>query len=140
MAEDTFELEVATPERLVIRERVHAAQIPCENGMIGVLPQHAALLSELGTGELSYTIGAMKHSIVISGGWVEVRDNHVRVLTDRAERFNEIDTARARQALERALERLAAPATAGVDVARALNAMKRAEARLAAAGVPARGR
>ena len=67
---ETFELEVATPERLVIREQVREAQIPAETGMIGVLPQHAPLLSELGTGELSYMVGPMKHALVISGGGV----------------------------------------------------------------------
>ncbi|MGH9631131.1 MAG: F0F1 ATP synthase subunit epsilon [Bryobacteraceae bacterium] len=137
---DTFELEVATPERLVIREQVTEAQIPAENGMIGVLADHAPLLSLLGTGELTYSTGGSQNSMAISGGWLEIRDNHVRVLADKAEKASEIDRARAEEALRRARERLDAPASVGVDVARALNAMKRAEARLAAAGVPARGR
>lgn len=134
---DSFELEVATPERLVIRENVSEAQIPAANGMIGVLPDHAALLSELGIGELSYQQGGTRHSMVISGGWVEVRNNHVRVLADRAELANEIDVARAQTALKRAQDRLANP-TLELDVARALNAMKRAQARLAAASVASR--
>ncbi|HET8548350.1 MAG TPA: ATP synthase delta/epsilon chain alpha-helix domain-containing protein [Bryobacteraceae bacterium] len=71
--------------------------------------------------------------MVVSGGFVEIRDNHVRVLADRAERGDEIDIARAEAALKRASDRLAAPAGVGVDVARALNTMRRAEARLAAA-------
>jgi F-type H+-transporting ATPase subunit epsilon len=133
---DAFELEVATPERLVIRERVTEAQIPAANGMIGVLPDHAPLLSELGTGELSYAIGGLRHTLVVSDGWIEVRNNHVRVLANRAELASEIDVARAEKALRRANERLAHP-TAELDVARAINAMRRAQARLAAAGKPA---
>jgi F-type H+-transporting ATPase subunit epsilon len=132
-AADSFQLEVATPERLLVQEQVREAQIPAEGGMIGVLPNHAALLSLLGTGQLSYTLASgAAQSIVISGGYLQILDNHVRVLADRAEASGEIDVARAQKALERARERLAAPASAGVDVARALNAMKRAEARLAA--------
>ncbi len=131
---DSFQLEVATPERLLIQEPVTEAQIPAEGGMLGVLPNHAALLSLLGTGQLSYTLtGGEKRTMVISGGYLQILDNHVRVLADRAEMANEIDAARAEKALERAKERLAAPASAGIDVARALNAMKRAEARIAAA-------
>ena len=54
---ETFELEIATPEKLVLREQVEEAQIPAENGYIGVLPEHSPLLSELGIGELSYLAG-----------------------------------------------------------------------------------
>ena len=69
----------------------------------------------------------------MAGGWVQVLNNEVRVLADRAEDIGEIDTGRAEAALKRATERLNAPSSAGVDVSRAINAMKRAEARLAAA-------
>jgi F-type H+-transporting ATPase subunit epsilon len=128
----TFDLEIATPERLMIHEQVSEAQIPAANGEIGVLPDHAPLISELGVGELSYTGPNGKHSLVVSDGWVEIRDNHVRVLADHAERGNEIDVQRAESALKRAQDRLANPGPE-VDVARALNAMKRAQARIAAA-------
>ena len=140
MAAPNFILEVATPERLVVREPVTEAQIPAASGMIGILPEHAPLLSELGVGELSYQAHGKRTTMAIAGGWVQVLNNHVRVLTDLAERADEIDVARAEASLKRAMERMRLPSTAGVDVARAINAMKRAEARLAAAGVPARGR
>jgi F-type H+-transporting ATPase subunit epsilon len=132
---DTFELEIATPEKLVIREQVTEAQIPAEGGMIGVLPEHAPLISELGIGELTYTLDGSKKSLVVSNGWVEVLKNHVRVLADRAERASEIDVARAQASLKRAEDRLAKAAAGEIDIARALNAMKRAQARIAAAGV-----
>jgi F-type H+-transporting ATPase subunit epsilon len=129
----TLELEVATPERLLLQQRVMEAQIPAENGMIGVLPEHAPLLSMLGTGPLTYTTADGQDSIFISGGTLQILNNHIRVLADRAEPLSEIDVTRAESALKRAQERLAGPAGAGVDVARAMNAMRRAEARLAAA-------
>jgi F-type H+-transporting ATPase subunit epsilon len=129
---DTFVLEVATPERLLIREPVTEAQIPCASGMIGVLPHHAALLSELGTGDLSYTTLGGRRDMFVSGGWVQVLNNHVRVIAERAEPANEIDVARAERAWKRANERLLNPLP-DIDIARALNAARRAEARIAAA-------
>jgi F-type H+-transporting ATPase subunit epsilon len=81
---DTFLLEVATPERVVVQERVSEAQIPAKNGYVGILPGHAALLSELGEGELSYTAGGRRRSVRIQGGWLEVAEDHVRVLADEA--------------------------------------------------------
>lgn len=129
----TLHLEIATPERLLVNEEVTEVTIPAANGMIGILPEHAPLLSELGIGELSYTMPTGRRRAFIAGGWVQVLNNDVRVLADRAEDIAEIDTKRAEEALKRAQERLNAPASAGLDVARAINAMKRAEARLAAA-------
>lgn len=133
MAAETLELEIATPERLLLHEHVSQVEIPGETGMLGILPEHAPLLSLLGVGQLSYTGAEGKRTMFISGGWLQVLDNRVRVLTDRAELSAEIDVSRAEAALKRAQERLALPSSAGVDVARALNAMRRAEARIAAA-------
>jgi F-type H+-transporting ATPase subunit epsilon len=130
---DTLHLEIATPERLIVQEEATEVYIPAANGMIGILPQHAALLSELGVGELSFVNTQGRRTVFVAGGWVEVLNNDVRVLADRAEDIGEIDTTRAEASLKRAQERLNAPSSAGVDVARAINAMKRAEARIAAA-------
>jgi F-type H+-transporting ATPase subunit epsilon len=125
----TFELEIATPERMVLREAVVEAQIPAREGYLGLLPDHAALLSEMGCGELKYRTPEQTQTLVVCGGWVEVLDNHVRILADSAESPNEIDAARARKSFERAVERINKPFE-GMDVARALNAMRRAQARL----------
>jgi F-type H+-transporting ATPase subunit epsilon len=132
---ETFELEVATPERLVLREQATEAQIPAKNGYIGILPGHAALLSELGAGMLSYVAGGQRRYLAIHGGYVEVLRDHVRVLADRAEKADEIDVARAQAALKRAQERLESPHV-GVDISRALSAMMRAQARIEAARQP----
>ncbi len=129
---EVFELEIATPERLLVRERVTEAQIPSGNGYLGILPGHAPLLSELGTGDLTYVSEGRRRHLAISGGWLEVLNDSARVLANRAERADEIDLRRAEEALKRArtrLERL----DPTVDVARALNAMQRAQARLEAA-------
>jgi F-type H+-transporting ATPase subunit epsilon len=129
---ETFELEIATPERLLVRERVDEAQIPASTGYIGVLPGHSPLLSTLGTGDLVYSAEGRRRHLTVSGGWVEVLGNHVRVLTNTAEKADEIDVKRADEALKRSRDRLT-HSEAGLDVARALNAMKRAQARLESA-------
>lgn len=126
-------LEIATPERLLVKEDVTEVYIPAKDGMIGILPDHAPLLSELGVGELSYVDSTGRRKGFIAGGWVQVLNNQVRVIADRAEGVTEIDIARAEASLKRAMERLSAPSSAGIDVARAINAMRRAEARLACA-------
>ena len=133
MAAETFRLEIAAPERMLVNEAVTEASIPGEQGVLGILPGHAPLLSELGTGELSYTmLNGQRHFMAVEGGYVEISGNHVRVAAHGAEYANEIDVARAETALKRATERVANPLP-GVDVARALNAAKRAQARLNAA-------
>ena len=128
----TLLLEVATPERLMLKENVSEVEVPGAEGEMGILPEHAALLSELGAGPLRYTPdGGHPHYLFVSGGWVEVNANTVRVLANTAEHGNDIDTQRAQDALQRANQRLLNP-TGDVDIARALNALKRAQARLEA--------
>ena len=83
---NTFQIEIATPEKLVVNQQAETAQIPGKDGYMGILPGHAALLSELmADAELSFTLAGQTKSFKISGGYVEVRDDHVRVLTDKAE-------------------------------------------------------
>ena len=82
---DTLHIEIATPEKLVVDQQADYAEIPGKSGYMGILPGHAALLSELGEGKLTLTSGGKTESFTITGGYVEVRDNHVRVLADRVE-------------------------------------------------------
>jgi F-type H+-transporting ATPase subunit epsilon len=129
---DVLELEIATPERQLVREQVTEVQIPGKEGYMGILPGHAPLLSLLGIGSLSYVVGGQKRYLAIHGGFLEVLEDHVRVLADLAERAEEIDIERARNALQRSQEESMNPSL-GVDPAAALAAMLRAQARLAAA-------
>ncbi|MBX9604234.1 MAG: ATP synthase F1 subunit epsilon [Bryobacteraceae bacterium] len=130
---ESLELEIATPERLLVREKVREIEIPGKEGYLGVLPGHAALLSELGMGVLVYSTAAgSRFSVAIHGGFLEIAGAHVRVLADRAEPAKEIDQSRAMESLRRAEKRLVNPAV-GIDIARALRAYQRAQARLDAA-------
>lgn len=130
---DSFEIEIATPERLLAREKAVRSQIPAKDGYIGVLPDHAALLSELGIGALTYTTPEdHRYSIAICGGFLEVKDNVVRVLTNEAEKGHEIDVSRAERDLKHAQDAMINPAL-GIDIASALIAMRHAQARIDAA-------
>ena len=81
---DLLQVEIATPEKLVASQPADSVQIPGKDGYMGILPGHAALLSELGEGELSLTRSGQTERYQVSGGYVEIRDNHVRVLADKA--------------------------------------------------------
>jgi F-type H+-transporting ATPase subunit epsilon len=131
----TFELQIATPERLLVHEQVVRAQIPAENGYIGVLPEHAPLFAQLGIGALSYVNEAERtFTLVVSQGFIEVRDNHVRVLADVAELASEIDVAAAETALREAQEKMAHPAPDS-DMAGVLLQYRNASARVETAKV-----
>ena len=129
---DTLELEVATPERELVREQVSEVQVPGSKGYLGVLPGHAPLLGLLGIGTLTYKVGGSQRHLSIHGGFLEILEDHVRVLADIAERAEEIDIERAKAALQRSQDQAINPAL-GVDPAEALAATMRAEARLATA-------
>lgn len=127
---DTFQLEVVTPAREVVRQAVTEAQIPVLGGYIGVLPGHTPLLAEMGIGELSYQAGNRTQSCTAMGGFVEVLGDRVIVLADAAERAEEIDVPRAEAARDRAQKRLAATNDPNVDWKRAEESLKRAQVRL----------
>jgi F-type H+-transporting ATPase subunit epsilon len=130
---DVFDIEIATPERLLAREKAIRAQIPAKEGYIGVLPDHAPLLSELGIGAMTYTTpDDQRFSLAIRGGFLEINNNVVRVLSDIGEKAQEIDVAQAEKDLKHAQEAMINPAL-GMDIAAALIAVRHAEARIEAA-------
>ena len=129
---ETLELEVATPERELVREQVSEVQIPGKNGYLGILPGHAPLLGLLGIGTLTYVVEGEKRYLAVHCGFLEIADDHVRVVADAAERSSEIDVERAKAALQRAQEEGINPAI-GVDPGAALEAAARAQARISTA-------
>ena len=129
---DQLQLEIVTPDRLMLRERVLAVSLPGRSGYFGVLPGHAPLLSELKPGQLSYTQGTTTHYLFVDWGFAEVLPDRVVVLAETSERPEEIDLERARRARERAEARLrkAGAGEAEIDALRAQAALERAMARL----------
>jgi F-type H+-transporting ATPase subunit epsilon len=93
---DKIQLEVVTPERRVLAEPVDMVTVPGLGGELGILPGHTPLISQLQTGVLTYVQEGKSYSLHVSGGFVEVRDDHVAVLAEVAERPDEIDPARAK--------------------------------------------
>lgn len=124
---DTFQLEVATPEREWVNEQVREAQIPGQKGYLGVLAGHAPLLSALGAGLLTYSSGAGSQSLLVAGGFVEISDNNVRVLADVAELPKDINAEQARRELESASKQLREAKTED-ETDRANKAFQRAQA------------
>src|SRR5512146_2804927 len=100
---DTFQLEIVTPERLVVKDVATEVQIPGKNGYLGILAGHAPLISELAVGEIIYRDGAHGlHRLACAWGFAEVLPNKVTILAENAERADQIDVARATESRDRA--------------------------------------
>jgi F-type H+-transporting ATPase subunit epsilon len=124
-----IELEVDTPERQVVADKVSEVQLPAKNGYMSVLPGHAPLLGLMGTGLLSYQTGSRRRYLAVQGGFIEVLPEKVRILANLAERAEDIDLEKARNELGRAQQQLAQPSD---DSQTALDAVALAEARVEA--------
>ena len=124
-----LKLEVVTAERLVYSEEASMVIAPGVMGQLGILSNHAALMTMLEPGELIVRKGDDEVSMAVTGGFLEVLDNKVTVLADAAERADEIDIARAEDAKRRAEEMLKAKPV-GADLAVAEGALRRSLGRL----------
>jgi len=133
MAEKVFKLEIVTPRKVVFSGEVVSFSAPGTMGGFQVLFNHAPLLSEIGVGEVKLVDpeGNVRR-YATSGGFVDVKKNHVVMLAETVERVDEIDGARAEAARERAGNRLKEKKE--MDVARARGALERARNRLRMAG------
>ncbi len=128
-----LELQIVTPDRLLVREAVDEVEIPGSGGYFGVLPGHTPLLASLAVGELWYRKGREKTYLSIAFGFAEVLPDRVTILARLAERAEDIDVERAVAARQRAGERLAQPAS-DIDYERARIALTKALARLQVSG------
>ncbi len=122
-------LEIVTPDKLVLSVEADYVAAPGVDGEIGILPKHIALLSALSLGELHYKIGEETYWVFISGGFLEVANNKVSILAEAAELAEDIDKNRAESAKERAKKYLESQ-EGNIDKIRARKALQRAEARL----------
>ena len=96
-----LQLELVSPERLLVSAQVDEVQVPGLDGYLGILPGHAALLSALKPGVLRYKTGSAEKVVAVYGGFVEVRDDRVRVLADAAQPREEINIEQAREELRK---------------------------------------
>ncbi len=124
-----IKLDVVTAEQMVYSDEVDAVIAPGVEGQLGILPHHAPLMTILEPGELLIRKGGGEVCLAISGGFLEVRPDRVIVLADAAERSEEIDQARAEEAMRRAQQRIR-ERPPDVDLAQAEAGLRRALVRL----------
>jgi F-type H+-transporting ATPase subunit epsilon len=124
----SIDLQIVTPDRMLVHEQVDEVEIPGVNGYFGVLPGHTPLLAALSVGELWYRKGQEKTYLAIAHGFAEVLPDRVSILAQLAERADEIDVDRAESARKRAAERL--EQKADVDYERARKALMKSMTRL----------
>ncbi len=130
---NTLHVEVVTAERELYNGEADMVSVPGVEGRMGILPQHAPLLTFLVPGALRITLRGDEETLFVSGGFLEVSSNGVTVLADTAEHAEDIDQARAEEARRRAQERLAQSASnveraeIQAQLQRAINRLKIAE-------------
>ena len=126
---NTFQLEIVTPSKLLVKDAAEEAQIPGVGGYLGILPGHAPLITELAVGVLTYKASGATHTLSVAWGFMEVLPDKVTILAEAAERLQEIDVERAQKAKDRAEQRLKSN-DLQVDYTRAEDALQRADTRL----------
>ncbi len=124
----TFKLMLATLSGWVARDDAESLIVPGVEGYLGVLANHAPLMTAIGIGALTYRDSAgYEHLFAVTDGFLEVSGNVATIIADAAETADHIDIERARKALERAKKRLEqATSEPGIDVERARAAYRRA--------------
>jgi F-type H+-transporting ATPase subunit epsilon len=125
----SIQLEIVTPDHVLVREEVDEVQIPGADGYFGVLPGHTPLLATLQVGAMWYRKGAEKSYLAVALGFAEVMPDRVTVLAQVGERAEDIDVTRAqsdRSAAEQQLSRQ----DSGADFERARIALLKSLVRL----------
>jgi F-type H+-transporting ATPase subunit epsilon len=133
MGGKSLHVRVITPDAVVFDGEGTALRYPGEDGLYGILPNHAAMITTVETGTLIVRSGGGEQKLFVGRGFVEIKDNEVRFAVDSGESAEGIDVERARAAAERARERLRIR-TDEVDVERAEYALRRALLRLQTRG------
>jgi len=131
---DELKLEIVTPEKMAFQGIVEEVTLPGTEGQFGVLKGHAALLSSLEIGELSFTQDHKKTYYAVNASYAEVTAARVTVLVETAERCDLIDRERAKHAKERAEEKLAKLSREDFEFEKTRLALLRALTRLNVAG------
>ncbi len=134
MADNKLQLSIVTPEKLVLNEDVDQVNVPGVEGDLGILCDHAPILTTMRAGRFSYELAGEKGretiQMVVSGGYLEVTDNRVIVLAEAVEFLDEIDKERAKASLLKAEEALADTGLSDEEFTEAQDRLFRAIARL----------
>lgn len=111
MADSTppnLSLVVVTPEATVLNVTAEFVALPLYDGEIGIGRGHAPMIGRLGFGELRYRTGNETSKYYVDGGFVQVQDNSVSILTNRALGVDQLDASAAEAQLHDALTRVTA--------------------------------
>ena len=128
----TFNLEIITPERVVVKEEVEGVVLPSKDGLLGILCNHAPFIGSLDIGVIKYLQDGRRRYIACNEGIFEMTGSVLRVLPDTAEPGEMVDVERAKEAQKRAEARLKQKSRE-IDHLRAELALRRALARQRAA-------
>ena len=127
----TFQLSIVTPEETILDEMVESIIVPGVKGYLGVMANHAPLITPLQPGKITIHLpGGTELLLAVSGGFLEVAHNRATILADAAEQAGKIDRQRAVAALDRARQRLTGHRAVGLDIDRATAAFRRAQNRI----------
>ena len=127
MAKDTFHCSVITPERAVLETEATFVAFPAWDGEVGILHDRAPLLYKMGIGELRVESPEGNHALFVDGGFAQMVENRLTLLTEQAKRIDEIDPAAAERALA---EARTLPMVTDAEFATHQRAVQRAEVQL----------
>lgn len=97
-------IRIITPDKVVFDKSVDEVILPSSTGQVGILNNHAPLLTALDIGVMRLKVSEKWSPMVVMGGFAEVKDNQLIVLVNGAEEVSAIDKASAEKDLEVALE------------------------------------
>lgn len=128
----TIKCEIASQDRLVYEGDADIVVLPGIEGEMGILPNHAPLLTTLGMGVIKVRLGDAEEVFTVTGGLAEIQPEIITILATAAENIEEIDISRAEAARERAQELLAeGPSALEIDRYKAIEAaLRRSDLRL----------
>jgi|TARA_B100001750_G_C15118711_1_gene403896 F-type H+-transporting ATPase subunit epsilon len=124
-----LDIEIVTAEKTIFSGQASLIQIPGIEGELGILPSHAPIITELDPGEVLIKNEKEVLSLVLSGGFVEVFNDKVTILADAAERTNEIDIEKTKEAIEKA-EKIVESKGSDIDIQKALFVIRASKAQL----------
>lgn len=97
-----LQLKIVTPEKQVLDESVDMVTLPSADGELGILPHHVNLMAKLIPGELKIKKGGKVESLVVGGGFLQMTDNTLTIMTDLAASEADIDEKAVEEAKKRA--------------------------------------
>lgn len=124
-----MKFRLITPEKIALEAEVDSITVPTVTGEITILPQHVALVSQLGSGELTLRQKDREHHYAVSGGFLSVAQDEVEILAESADSADDIDAQQAEAAKERA-EKLREEANTEHEIAEATGALEHALAQI----------